>query len=315
MIKYLLSIFDFFWVIAVLPAALVMRLSRRIGLKRLKLSRRLMLAVGIFPIVRHYYEPQFDCLFEHPLDQDRKLPGIDFNLDGQLEFLKTLNRSGELSDWASGLLDDTGFVFGNGTFESGDAEFWYQLIRQVKPARIYEIGSGNSTRIAIRAIRQNQRNDPQYMCRHLCIEPYEMKWLESSSVELIREKVELLDVSIFQDLSDGDILFIDSSHVIRPQGDVLFEYLDILPILKSGVIVHIHDIFSPKNYPASWLIEDARLWNEQYLFEAFMTQNKNWKVLGALNYLKHKQFKILTEVCPFLTSEREPGSFYIQCIK
>jgi hypothetical protein len=274
-----------------------------------------MVAIGIFPIVRHYYEPQFDGLFEHPLDQDRRLPGIDFNVEGQLKFIKSLTRSGELSDLASRSLDSFGFAFGNGTFESGDAEFWYQLIRQVKPAHIYEIGSGNSTRLAMRALKQNKMDDAEYSCRHLCIEPYEMQWLESSGVEVIRERVERLDLSLFQDLGEGDILFIDSSHIIRPQGDVLFEYLEILPTLKKGVIVHIHDIFSPKNYLKSWLIDDARLWNEQYLLEAFLTQNNNWKVLSGLNFLKHKYFDELNAVCPFMTNDREPGSFYIQCVK
>jgi hypothetical protein len=311
----MLSLFDLCWAVVVLPAVLVMRLSRRYGLKRLPLSRKLMVAIGIFPIVRHYYEPQFDGLFEYPLDQDRRLPGIDFNVEGQLKFIKSLTRSGELSDLASRSLDSFGFAFGNGTFESGDAEFWYQLIRQVKPAHIYEIGSGNSTRLAMRALKQNKMDDAEYSCRHLCIEPYEMQWLESSGVEVIRERVERLDLSLFQDLGEGDILFIDSSHIIRPQGDVLFEYLEILPTLKKGVIVHIHDIFSPKNYLKSWLIDDARLWNEQYLLEAFLTQNNNWKVLSGLNFLKHKYFDELNAVCPFMTNDREPGSFYIQCVK
>ncbi len=315
MTKILLKLFDLLWAILVLPAAIVMRLSRRYGLSRLPLSRRLMVAIGIFPIVRHYYEPQFDGLFEYPLDHDRNLPGVDLNVKGQLEFLKSLNRGDELLDLTARSLDSFGFAFGNGTFESGDAEFWYQLIRQVKPARIYEIGSGNSTRLAMRAIKKNQEEDGDYSCRHLCIEPYEMQWLDSSGVEVIREKVENLDLSLFEDLDEGDILFIDSSHIIRPQGDVLFEYLNILPTLKKGVIVHIHDIFTPKNYLASWLIDDARLWNEQYLLEAFLTQNNNWKVLSALNFLKHKYFEELNEICPFLRKDREPGSFYIQCIK
>ena len=68
------------------------------------------------------------------------------------------------------------------------------------------------------------------------------------NVELIREKVEDMDLDIFKSLNRNDILFIDSSHIIRPQGDVLFEYLEILPVLKEGVIVHIHDIFTPKDY-------------------------------------------------------------------
>ena len=79
-----------------------------------------------------------------------------------------------------------------------------------------------------------------------------------------------------------DILFIGSSHVIRPQGDVLFEYLELLPTLKRGVIVHVHDIFSPRDYPQSWLLDEVRLWNEQYLLEAFLTDNEHWKSNGII---------------------------------
>ncbi|HAX18069.1 MAG TPA: hypothetical protein DCY00_05695, partial [Actinobacteria bacterium] len=116
----------------------------------------------------------------------------------------------------------------------------------------------------------------------------------------------------FKKLDCNDILFIDSSHMIRPQGDVLYEYLELLPDLNNGVIVHIHDIFSPKDYPEEWVIGDVRFWNEQYLLEAFLTSNSRWKIIGALNFLHHNYYELLIEKCPRLTPDREPGSFYIQ---
>jgi hypothetical protein len=109
-------------------------------------------------------------------------------------------------------------------------------------------------------------------------------------------------------------LFIDSSHIIRPQGDVLFEYLELLPILNKGVIVHVHDIFSPKNYLKEWLEDEVKFWNEQYLLEAFMSNNSSWKIIGSLNLLHHNYYEKLKVVAPFLAPDREPGSFYIQKI-
>src|SRR4029078_2458503 len=100
-----------------------------------------------------------------------------------------------------------------------------------------------------------------------------------------------------------DILFIDSSHIIRPQGDVLFEYLELIPSLKAGVIVHVHDIFSPKDYLKEWVIDEVHFWNEQYLLEAFLTCNSDWKVIGALNYLHHNHYQHLQATCPFLTQD------------
>ena len=164
------------------------------------------------------------------------------------------------------------------------------------------------------ALTQNQVDDPSYKCEHICIEPYEMPWLEESGVSVVRRKVEDVELSFFSKLEENDILFIDSSHIIRPEGDVLFEYLELLPSLKKGVIVHIHDIFSPKNYLKQWLQDEVRFWNEQYLLEAFLTHNNTWKIVGALNYLHHNHYEKLKTVAPYLMPEREPGSFYIQKI-
>ncbi len=75
--------------------------------------------------------------------------------------------------------------------------------------------------------------------------------------------------------------------------------------------MHIHDIFSPKNYLRKWLLEDVKFWNEQYLLEAFLTHNNDWKVLGALNYLHHNHYLELKKVAPHLNKHREPGSFYM----
>jgi hypothetical protein len=200
----------------------------------------------------------------------------------------------------------------NGSFESGDAEYLYQIIRLIRPRRLFEIGSGYSTLVAMRAIRRNREEDASYDCKHICIEPYEMPWLERTGVAVVRKRVEDLDVALFSELRSDDILFIDSSHVIRPQGDVLFEYLELLPTLADGVIVHIHDIFSPRNYPPLWIVEDVKFWNEQYVLEAFLSNNHDWRIIGALNYLRHNHYDRLKAVAPYLTPDREPGSFYIQ---
>jgi hypothetical protein len=166
--------------------------------------------------------------------------------------------------------------------------------------------------MAIRAIRQNQIELPGYNCKQLCIEPYEMPWLEKAGVTVVRQRVEEVNKAVFSELEKDDMLVIDSSHMIRPQGDVLFEYLELFPSLRTGVIVHLHDIFSPRDYPKEWIVDLVRFWNEQYLLEAFLTNNRDWKIIGALNYLHHNHYQYLKATCPFLTREREPGSFYIQ---
>lgn len=303
------------WVVFlfVYPAAFLLKIVRGLGVEALPLSKNALMNVGVFPIIDHYYEPQFD--HRNPSTSfcnDRELKGIDWNTDGQLKALARFHFSEELADIPQESTDSQVYYLNNGQFGPGDAEIWYQVIRAFKPRRIIEIGSGYSTLMAIRAIQKNRESDSTYRCEHICIEPYERDWLEKSEVTVIRKRVETLPLSFFSQLEDGDILFIDSSHIIRPQGDVLFEYLELLPSLNKGVIVHIHDIFSPKNYPEEWLQDMVKFWNEQYLVEAFLTHNTSWEILAALNYLRHHHYERLRSVAPFLTMERSPGSFYIR---
>ncbi|WP_407931293.1 class I SAM-dependent methyltransferase [Ignavibacterium album] len=315
LIKKLLPVADTMLMPFVYPAAWLLKNIRRAGIHRLPLCKSALMNVGVFPIRNHYYEPQFDNRTPKlDFSLDRNLSGINWNISGQLELLERFIYSRELEDIPKENPEPLKFFLNNGAFEFGDAEYWYQLIRTIKPRRIFEVGSGYSTLMAINAIAQNQADDSNYKCEHICIEPYEMPWLEKSGVSVVRSKVEDIELSFFSKLYENDILFIDSSHIIRPQGDVLFEYLELLPSLRKGVIVHLHDIFSPKNYPKQWLQDEIRFWNEQYLLEAFLTYNNTWKVIGALNYLHHNHYEKLRRVAPFLTPEREPGSFYIQKI-
>lgn len=294
-------------------AALFLKMIRIAGVGRLPCCKKMLLKAGCFPIRDHYYEPLFNRKhLRCPLSQDRALPGIDWNVDAQLRILNSFTSNRELENLSRSRRNELDFFIENRTFESGDAEYWYHLIRIKKPRRIIEVGSGYSTLMAIRAINANKKEDSGYVCKHTCIEPYEMPWLEKTNVSVMRQKVEQLNSEVFMELDNNDVLFIDSSHVIRPQGDVLFEYLELLPQLKKGVIVHIHDIFSPKDYPEEWVIKEVRFWNEQYLLEAFLTSNKDWRIIGALNFLHHNYYEKLREKCPFLTKDCEPGSFYIQ---
>jgi len=206
------------------------------------------------------------------------------------------------------------FHYHNSRFGPGDAELLYCMIRRFKPRRLIEIGSGFSTLMARRALEQNGGEDSNYRCEHLCIEPYEEPWLEKCGATVLRERVENLDKNHFQTLAENDILFIDSSHVIRPGGDVLCEYLHILPLLKPGVLVHVHDIFTPRDYPAAWVCDEVRFWNEQYLLEAFLCNNNTFEVACALNFLKHSHPAEVSAAFPILGKEmwREPASIWLR---
>jgi len=310
----LISLADLFFAPLTYISALLLLKIRHVGVQRMYWSKKILMSVGVFPITDHYYEPMFNSRhLTKRLTENRCLPGIDLNVDEQLAILSRFDFSDELGVFPLEKNGELQFHYHNTGVGPGDAEYLYNMIRLFKPRKILEIGSGNSTLMALNAIKQNKEDDPDYVCQITCVEPYENHWLEKLDVKVLREKVENLDKELFRGLGANDILFIDSTHIIRPQGDVLFEYQEILPILRPGVIIHIHDIFTPKNYPEDWVSRRVIFWNEQYLLEAFLTFNDKYKIIGALNYLKHNYFKELSDKCPVLKNEpdREPRSFWM----
>ena len=279
------------------------------------LAKKIYLKMGVLPIRRHYYEPFFDpaCL-NRPLAEDRVLPGIDLQEKHQLDMLDTLNYRDELLSFPYENDGSRNFCYHNDFFAPGDAEFLYAMIRYYRPRRIIEVGSGNSTLMMLNALAANRKNDSGYECDLTCVEPYEVSWLEELGISVLRTRVEEMDVDLFSSLESGDILFIDSSHVIKPQGDILYLYLQVLPLLQSGVFVHIHDITTPRDYFHSWVVDKLQLWNEQYILEAFLSLNRDFKIVAALNFLKHHHFERLAVVCPILAQkpDSEPGSFWLR---
>jgi len=269
--------------------------------------------MGVFPIRDHYYDPRF--VYDNKFDTtaNRGLQ-INFKVQAQLALLKTLQFSHELNQFPiKGDIKKPIFFYENPSFSYGDAEMYYLFIRNLKPNRIIEIGSGFSTLIAVEAIKKNKSEG--HITQFTCIEPYEFSWLESiPEVTVLRQKVEEVSLDFFASLNAGDILFIDSSHIIRPGNDVLFEYLNVLPALKKGVIIHIHDIFSPNHYLAEWLVNMKRFWNEQYLLEAYLYYNNAFEVKMALNLLKNQHFDELKKRCPGIKASTEPASFWLEKI-
>lgn len=290
-------------------------LVRKFGLPHFPRHKRLFENTGVFPILNHYYEPQF--IFSKSFDPAAKRElHLDFNVEGQLAYLQSLQYRQELLELA---LDKNAnratakFFLNNPAFGRGDADLYYLLIRNLKPKRIIEIGSGHSTKLALQAIQKNcTEGHPVNMT---CIEPYECNWLDQiQDIELIRKKVEELDPAFFEVLEPNDILFIDSSHIIRPDNDVLFEYLQVLPRIKPGVWIHVHDIFTPRNYPKVWLQDELKFWNEQYLLEAFLSNNKDFQITCSLNYLSKDYYEQTAAVLLNLNTTANPGSFWMKRI-
>lgn len=180
------------------------------------------------------------------------------------------------------------FTLDNDYFSTPDAEVLYSVVQLFRPARVVEVGSGNST-LLFRLAVEDARIDTKITS----IDPFPRRSVEAVADNIIRSRAELTSVGTFAQLQAGDILFIDSSHEVRTGNDVLFIFFQIFPALRPGVVIHLHDIFLPHDYPQDWVAESRWGWTEQYLLQAFLTSNNEYDVLwpGHLLQRAHADFE------------------------
>jgi hypothetical protein len=176
----------------------------------------------------------------------------------------------------------------NSQFGNLDALALFCLLRSVQPKTVIEIGSGFST-LLIGDVNRRFFNGAMNV---FCIEPYPVDFLQKGVpgiAGLLQSKVEDVPIDMFSALGQGDILFVDTSHVSKTGSDVNHIYFEVVPRLKPGVIIHIHDIFFPEDYPKNWVIDEGRGWNEQYVVRALLMYSSTFEVMfGSYNaYLKY----------------------------
>jgi len=279
--------------------------------------------LGFHITSNHYYEPIPDTteLKDDLWQKQSELIGVDINEEYQIYSL-SLYSSKSKEEYESFPRNKTSvphqYYVNNGAFESVDGEILYCMIRYFKPKIFFEIGSGYSTYLSAQAVLKNQE-DNGHQCELIAFEPYPNETLKigfPGLSKLITTKVQNVPLVEFSKLNENDILFIDSSHVLKIGNDVQYEYLEVLPRLNKGVIVHIHDIFFPAEYRKQWVLKDYKFWTEQYLLQAFLAFNNSFEVLWAGSYmhLNHSD-KLEATFNSYKRNERWPGSFWIKKIK
>jgi hypothetical protein len=243
----------------------------------------------------HFYSPQPDPA-EYAACPDPvggsvpdpgTLRGLDLNDEGQLATLRCLAPFYHEQPFQWDPVPGLRYHFGNEYFSFGDALSLYGLMRLYLPRQVIEVGSGYSSCVMLDTNERFLGGE----CRLTFIEPHpEHRLLElttgvdPSRFELVRDKVQNLDPSLFERLGPGDMLFIDSSHVAKAGSDVNYLTLEVLPRLAPGVLVHFHDIFYPFEYPRVWL-DEGRAWNESYLVRALLMFNPAFEVVLFHHYL------------------------------
>ncbi len=240
----------------------------------------------------HFYQPIPDtaALPERLWTRTSDLGGVALCLDAQEGLLGRLSAYEREYDALpdAPVADPLQFHFANQAFGPVDAEALYALVRLLRPRQVVEVGAGWSTRLIAQALRANAGEDGGGAGRLLSIDVSPDPVLEPLG-EILTRRIQDVDASVFARLGANDILFVDSSHVVHIGSDCVYEVLDVLPSLASGVVVHFHDVFLPAEYPRSWILDHHRFWNEQYLLQAFLAFNSEFEVLlatGALHSLR-----------------------------
>jgi hypothetical protein len=193
----------------------------------------------------------------------------------------------------------------NGGFPLGDALVLRAMIRHANPRRIIEVGSGFST-----ACMLDTLDELGCSVKMTCIDPYpdRLKSLlrPGDAVEIIESPVQDVAVERFAELQSGDILFIDSTHVVKTGSDVHYELFEILPTIAAGVYIHFHDVPYPFDYPLEWVFDQNYSWNEAYFVRAFLMYNKDYSVFYSSSYVMHYARSVVKQY--FAGFPTNPGS-------
>jgi hypothetical protein len=248
---------------------------------------------GCLPMQVHFYSPVpdiKDLRDRGVFCRKSKLSGIDLRVPQQLALLAELGAEyGAECAWPHEPTGDPHqFHTSWSGFSFGCAAALHSVIRKHKPRRVIEIGSGGSSRVISAALLRNYR-DTGKKPNYTVIDPYptEITRTLPGLTCLEQDRVEATPTDLFEDLDHNDLLFVDSGHTVRIGGDVNYLLLDIVPALRPGVIVHVHDIPMPYEYAEVYYTNSKfrMLWTESYLLQAFLCHNHAFEVLLAMNFL------------------------------
>ena len=236
----------------------------------------------------HYESPylsinEIDGIQDEDIGSD-VLIGIDLNFINQNHFKEIICNKYNLYNQFLNIPYHR-YSIENAWFNKEDALVLMTMMLEFKPKKIIEIGSGFSTCVMLDVNEYCLNNETEITS----IEPYPERLLSKIRIneknyQLNVNSVQQCDISIFEKLEKNDILFIDSSHVAKSGGDILYEYFKIIPMLQSGVIIHIHDIFFPFTYPKKWLYE-GRCYNEAYILHGFLMNNNEYEIIYFNNFM------------------------------
>ena len=281
---------------------------RDVARKRLGAAlRRVVRALGYDLVARNFYSPvpEWENMHDEVFARRSPLRGIEFDLDSYVGFLD------ELAPYLTEFKPPAEFVWGNGMYDTVEADVLYAMVRRFQPGRIIELGSGFSSLIIAAAARRNaQEGNP---VRYTAYDPFARNFIQRGVEGLELRPESALDVPLreFEALQNSDILFIDTTHTVKLGSEVNYLILDVLPGIAPGVLVHVHDVFLPHEYPRGFL-ERRLYWAEQYLLQAFLAQNTAWEIILPLSALVRERTPHVAKLVRSFDASSGPGAFWIR---
>jgi len=287
-------------------------LARRIALHTVAAAaRRLDRAL----VARNAYSPVPEILDEAVWDRKSSLAGVRFNTGDQLAFLESSLET-YLHEFTPPreTVPGGGFYVWNSYYQAVDAEVLYAMVRHLKPSRILEVGSGFSTLVSAAACVRNAREGRP--AELVAVDPAPRVTLPitvDGLARVERRSAEDLPLDRYLELETDDILFVDSSHIVKLGGEVNYLVLEVLPRLRPGVVVHFHDIFLPDEYPRAFY-DMAMYLSEQYLLHAFLIGNDDYEIVFAAHAVVQAHRERVSELIPSLREhpDHHPAAFWLK---
>ena len=260
-------------------------------------------------ILRHEHE-----IWRKPLP-GREIPGVELREEAQLELLREFLTYYREQPFTAERQAHLRYYFDNENYSYSDAIFLYSMLRHLRPRRFIEVGSGFSSCVTL----DTDEHFLEHSLSCTFIDPHPelllsmIKEEDKARIEILGRPIQQVSLDLFSELSAGDVLFVDSTHVAKTLSDVNHIFFEILPRLKPGVLIHLHDIFYPFVYPKDWELEQ-RAWNEAYLLRAFLQYNDSFQIYFCntfLEYFHDAKFKAEMPLCMKNTG----GSIWLRKIR
>jgi hypothetical protein len=258
----------------------------------------------------HYYSPivnptELRADAARVFDRSRRPAGIDLNEEGQVSLVPILRNLAEKLPFKNMKQEGLFYYSENSFYNHGDGIVLASMMLHLRPRRILEFGSGFSSCVMLDMNRLFFEG--QIECTF--VDPYPQRLREllhdyDGPVRILESRAQDIDLDLVRELQKDDILFIDSTHVSKAGSDVNFHFFDVLPALKPGVVIHIHDVTYPFEYSEEWFFNENRSWNESYLLRGFLMYNSAYRIefFNSFMYYEHRD---LARTIPFF--ERNPG--------